>query len=112
MALAWVQQTPAVVLDEPTADLDSKAAADIEEPLEEFRRAGTAVLLATADVLLAAQVADRIAILKDGQIVTERGQRQMLGRSMAELYADYVGRRAPTLLSSAASSDIGTSRPL
>jgi ABC-type glutathione transport system ATPase component len=58
------------------------------------------VLIATADVLLASQVSDRLAILADGRIAMERARRQILGQSVAELYMNYVGRPAPRIFSS------------
>jgi len=95
LALAHLHESSVLVLDEPTAGLDSRATADFEECVAEFRRARTTVLLATADVLVAGQIADRIAILANGRIATERGRREILGQSLAELYMTYVGRPAP-----------------
>ncbi len=99
LAIAFLRETPILMLDEPTAGLDSKASADLQEHLLDFKRQGKAILLATADVFLATRVSDRIGILKDGQKVAERTRTQMLGQSLNELYFDYVGRPPTTGIS-------------
>jgi len=44
---------------------------------------GTTVLLATHDVELAAEVADRVVILADGEVVTDGPAREVLASSPA-----------------------------
>ena len=92
LAIASLKQTPIIILDEPTSGLDSRASADLQEHLLDFKHQGKAILLATTDVFLASQVSDRIGILKQGRKVAERTRSQMLGLSLSELYFDYVGR--------------------
>jgi ABC-2 type transport system ATP-binding protein len=91
-AVAKLRDTPVIVADEPAAGLDSRAAAHLQEQLLEQKEQDKAILIATADVLMASQVADRIAIIKRGKKVAERTRAQVLGLSLAELYLDYVGR--------------------
>lgn len=92
LTIASLRETSVVMLDEPTVDLDSRASAELQDHLLEFKRQGKALLLATADVFLASQVSDRIGILKQGRKVAERTGTQMRGQSLTELYFDYVGR--------------------
>jgi ABC-2 type transport system ATP-binding protein len=92
LSIASLRETPVLLLDEPTAGLDSRATADLQDHLLDFKRQQKAILLATSDVLLATQVSDRIGILKHGHMVVERTRSQMLGQSLTELYFDYVGR--------------------
>jgi len=92
LSIASLRETPVLLLDEPTAGLDSRATADLQDHLLDFKRQQRAILLATSDVLLATQVSDRIGILKHGQMVVERTRSQMLGQSLTEIYFDYVGR--------------------
>jgi len=69
LARALAQATPVLVLDEPTAHLDIRHAVDTFRVLRRValeRRA--AVLLATHDLSLAAQYADRAALLAAGRI--------------------------------------------
>lgn len=94
LAIGLLRQSPVVVLDDPTARLDSRAIARLEETLDLFRQRRTAVLLTTHDVLLAGQVADRVGILKQGEMVTERSRTALLGQSLTEFIEQYVGRPA------------------
>jgi energy-coupling factor transport system ATP-binding protein len=63
-----ITKPKAVFLDEPTRGLDYTAKETLVNLLQEWRRDGTAVLLVTHDVELAARVADRTAILENGRI--------------------------------------------
>jgi len=60
----------ALLLDEPTRGLDYTAKQTLAEILHAWRDASMAILVVTHDVELAAQLADRVAILQDGQIVS------------------------------------------
>ncbi|MEM3004957.1 MAG: ATP-binding cassette domain-containing protein [Candidatus Bathyarchaeia archaeon] len=61
-----------IALDEPTADLDSRNSRRIEELVVKARdELGMSVVVATHDLDLAARIADRICIVKDGSIVAE-----------------------------------------
>jgi ABC-2 type transport system ATP-binding protein len=98
LAVAWLRDTPVVLLDEPTAGLDTRAVHQFQKHVWAFRERGRAVLMATADVLLASQVADRIGILKGGRMSAERTRAEVLSLSLSDLFLDYVGRppgRAP-----------------
>ena len=92
LAITFLRDTPILILDEPSSGLDSRASADLQEYLLDFKRRGKALLLATTDMFLASQVSDRIGILKQGQKIAEQTGSQMLGSSLNELYFDYTGR--------------------
>lgn len=72
-----------LLLDEPTRGLDYGAKQRLSAALRELAAAGTTVLLATHDVELAAEVADRVVILADGEVVTDGGAREVLSSSPA-----------------------------
>jgi ABC-2 type transport system ATP-binding protein len=92
LAVAWLRATPVLLLDEPTTGLDAKAATRLQTRLARFRDRGQAVFIATADILFAGQIADRIGILKQGRMAAERTRAEVLSLSLTELYVDYVGR--------------------
>ena len=92
LASALLRKAKILILDDPTAELDSRSVSRFADSLRVFREAGTTVLLATSDVFLATQVAGTVGVLKDGQKVAERGRTQLLGQSLSDLFADYVGR--------------------
>ncbi|GAA2151960.1 energy-coupling factor transport system ATP-binding protein [Humibacillus xanthopallidus] len=72
-----------LLLDEPTRGLDYGAKHRLGEILSALAAEGTTILLATHDVELAAEVADRVVILADGEVVTDGPARQVLSASPA-----------------------------
>jgi energy-coupling factor transport system ATP-binding protein len=72
-----------LLLDEPTRGLDYGAKKRLGEVLTGLAAQGTTVLLATHDVELAAEVADRVVILADGEVVTDGPARDVLASSPA-----------------------------
>ena len=63
-----VTRPGALLLDEPTRGLDYAAKRVLVELLQGWRGQGMAIMLVTHDVELAAQVADRVALIDEGQI--------------------------------------------
>ncbi|MBB2984973.1 ABC transporter ATP-binding protein [Terracoccus luteus] len=72
-----------LLLDEPTRGLDYGAKQRLGLVLTELAAAGTTVLLATHDVELAAEIADRVVILADGEVVGDGPARDVLAASPA-----------------------------
>ena len=60
-----------VLLDEPTRGLDYAMKARLADQLRDMAAAGHSVLLATHDVELTAEVADRVIVLAQGSIVAD-----------------------------------------
>lgn len=71
LAVVLTAQPPVLLLDEPTRGLDHTAKARLSEVLRELAGEGHALLLATHDVELAAEVADRTVVLADGEVVAD-----------------------------------------
>ncbi|MFE2728126.1 ABC transporter ATP-binding protein [Kitasatospora sp. NPDC059327] len=71
LAVVLTARPPLVLLDEPTRGLDYAAKARLVEILRALAADGHAVLLATHDVELAAELAHRTVILADGEIVAD-----------------------------------------
>jgi energy-coupling factor transport system ATP-binding protein len=69
LAAVLVANPKVLLLDEPTRGLDAPSKQRLVEVLAARREAGCAVLLATHDVELVARVADRVALLAEGEIV-------------------------------------------
>ncbi|HEX6054450.1 MAG TPA: ATP-binding cassette domain-containing protein, partial [Intrasporangium sp.] len=72
-----------LLLDEPTRGLDYGAKQRLGATLRDLASAGRTVLLATHDVELAAEIADRVVILADGEVVADGPVRQVLAASPA-----------------------------
>jgi energy-coupling factor transporter ATP-binding protein EcfA2 len=62
---------PLLLLDEPTRGLDYPTKAKFARLLVDLAEAGHAIVLATHDVELVAEAADRVVILADGEIVAD-----------------------------------------
>ncbi|MFG2820313.1 ATP-binding cassette domain-containing protein [Kitasatospora sp. NPDC048365] len=71
LAVVLTARPPVVLLDEPTRGLDYAAKARLVTVLRGLAADGHAILLATHDVELAAELADRTAVLADGEIVAD-----------------------------------------
>ena len=92
LAITLLRDTPLLLLDEPTVGLDPYASATLQDRLREFREQQKAVLVATSDVLLASGIADRVGILTEGRKRIELSRAELVGRSLPELYLEYMGR--------------------
>ncbi|MFJ3976071.1 ABC transporter ATP-binding protein [Streptomyces sp. NPDC090021] len=71
LALVLTGRPALLLLDEPTRGLDYAAKARLVEVLRALAAEGHAVVLATHDVELAAELADRVVILAGGEVVAD-----------------------------------------
>ncbi len=70
IAMAIALEPTLLIADEPTTALDSTVQAQILELLRELcRESGTALVLVTHDLGVAAQMADRVAVMYAGRVV-------------------------------------------
>jgi energy-coupling factor transport system ATP-binding protein len=70
-----------VALDEPTRGLDYEAKGRLGVVLRDLARQGTAIVVATHDVEMVAQIADRALVLADGEIVASGPAREVVCHS-------------------------------
>jgi len=71
LAVVLASRPPLLLLDEPTRGLDYAAKARLVTVLRALAAEGHAIVLATHDVELAAELADRVVILADGEVVAD-----------------------------------------
>ncbi|WP_432129155.1 ATP-binding cassette domain-containing protein [Streptomyces sp. bgisy082] len=71
LAVVLTGRPPLLLLDEPTRGLDYAAKARLVEHLRGLAEDGHAIVLATHDVELAAELAHRVVILADGEVVAD-----------------------------------------
>ena len=82
LAIVLVTDPAILVLDEPTRGLDYSSKSRLIDILKERARDGKAVLLATHDVELVAELADRVLFLADGELVSDGDVRKVLTASL------------------------------
>jgi len=71
LAIVLAARPPVVLLDEPTRGLDYTAKHRLVETLRELAAEGRCVVLATHDVELVAEVASRVLVMADGELVAD-----------------------------------------
>ncbi|MFC8077710.1 ABC transporter ATP-binding protein [Streptomyces sp. NPDC057307] len=83
LAIVLTGRPPLLLLDEPTRGLDYAAKARLVDVLRALASEGHAIVLATHDVELAAELARRVVILADGEIVADGPTSQVVVSSPA-----------------------------
>jgi ABC-2 type transport system ATP-binding protein len=97
ISIAIVKDAPAILLDEPTAGLDPKAAAEFLEILNELREEGKAIFMSTHDIFRAKEVSDRVGIMKEGRLVMERTRAELQYEDLVKIYIDYMSAEPLTV---------------
>lgn len=83
LAVALAGDPAVALLDEPTRGMDGIRKHELAELFVQLRDSGVAIVMATHDVELVAQVATRVVLLGDGGIVAEGGMREVLAGSLS-----------------------------
>ena len=95
IAIALACRPPLVIADEPTTALDVTIQAQVLEMLGELKeRFNLALLLITHDFGVIAEMADRVAVMRGGQIVEQGPVRQIL-REPSHEYTQRLLRAVP-----------------
>lgn len=80
LASVLVYEPEVVLLDEPLANLSAEAADEILGIIRELRGRGKAVVVATHDVELIAEIADRVYLMSGGKTLASGPARDVLSR--------------------------------
>jgi ABC-2 type transport system ATP-binding protein len=95
IAMSLIGNPPVIFLDEPTTGLDPEGRLEVWQAVKELAGQGTTVLLTTQYLDEAEQLADRIAILHQGQIIVN-GTLAELKQLLPPAKVEYVEKQ-PTL---------------
>jgi len=86
---ALLHDPPVLLLDEPTSAMDPQSARLVRDAIAELRSENRAIILCTHNLTEAEQLADQIAIIRRGRIITQGSpaalKRALLGAPVMEL---------------------------
>ena len=83
LTVVLISKPSVICLDEPTRGLDYPGKVALAEILGGLKAEGCAVLVATHDVEFVAQVADRVVVLAEGEVVSEGPTARVVAESPA-----------------------------
>ena len=98
LARVFATEPEVFLLDEPTADLDPKAAFEVMDLLRSTAHRGRTVVVVLHAVDLAIRYADRIAVLREGRIVADLPAREALPAAACAFGLPYGPDHEPRLL--------------
>jgi rhamnose transport system ATP-binding protein len=76
MLAKWLNAHPKVlILDEPTRGIDVGAKADVHKFIDELAASGIAIILISSDLPEVIAMSDRVAVMREGQLVGIHGRR-------------------------------------
>jgi energy-coupling factor transport system ATP-binding protein len=93
LSIALGTKPTVIVLDEPTRGLDYSAKRSLIKILRKISEDGSAVILATHDVELVAEVADRVQFIAEGELIADGDSHDVLTASPA--FAPQVAKAFP-----------------
>ena len=92
IALAILRDTDILLLVEPTSGLDPIAIDEFHDLVRGLADSGKSILMVTHDVYGACQVADRIGLLRDGELVGEFSSPENGRIDTEEVHQAFSGR--------------------
>jgi len=81
LAIVLAPAPPLILLDEPTRGLDYVAKARLTAMVRALARDGHSIVIATHDVELVADAADRVVVLADGELISDGATREVVCNS-------------------------------
>lgn len=121
LARSLVYQPSVLLLDEPLANLDANLKTSIMREIKEIqRKLGITTIYVTHDQSEAFEIADRIVIMNEGEIMQKGSPRQVYRNSKNVFVADFIGKNnifnkcsnnCPRFLKQCKSKNVVTVRP-
>lgn len=84
IAMALAQDTPYIMLDEPTTFLDIKHQYETLDLIQGLTHAGRTIIVVLHDIAQAARYADNIVVMREGAIYTEGAADQIITQKMIQ----------------------------
>ncbi|MBE9063103.1 ABC transporter ATP-binding protein [cf. Phormidesmis sp. LEGE 11477] len=94
IAVALIHQPHLLLLDEPTLGLDVEAGETVKQLVRQVAESGCAILLTTHQLSVAESLSDRVAIIREGRIITEQPTQALIRQFSkdAGYYIEIEGR--------------------
>jgi sn-glycerol 3-phosphate transport system ATP-binding protein len=109
---ALIAETPICLLDEPLSNLDASLRAEMRNEIRSLqRRLGITMIFVTHDQTEAMSMADRVALLRDGQIEQFDTPERLYSRPATTFVARFIGAPAMNILPPAAFDHLGLQLP-
>lgn len=90
IAMALAKKAKVLILDEPLSGLDPKAANELLAKLRELVREGSTVLMATHDLFRAKESADRVGIMRGGELLQEIPLEDVDHSELERIYLEHM----------------------
>lgn len=81
---AWIHNPKLIIMDEPFVGLDPRASHILKGMMREFCEAGGAIFFSTHVLEVAEKLCDKVAIIKDGRLVTVGSMEEVKGDGSLE----------------------------
>ncbi|WP_346291488.1 ABC transporter ATP-binding protein [Sphaerothrix gracilis] len=86
IAVALIHQPRLLLLDEPTLGLDVEAGETVKALVRQIAQSGCAILLTTHQLDVAEELSDRVAVIRQGQIITEKPTQELIRQFSGSTY--------------------------
>lgn len=95
IALTLLQRPKLIIADEITTAVDAASEYLILNELEKLKKSGVSMIVVTHDFGVAAKICDRVAVMKDGEIIeTRKNQKMSLQNRRHRIYQATLFRPA------------------
>lgn len=105
LAAALLSDPPVLLLDEPTANLDFESRGEFHDLLRQVRGEGKTIVVSTHFVEHVAPLADRIVVLRTGEVALDRDAADLWGKAEGHFAVYLNGTRPDTFMT--AMRDLG-----
>ncbi len=90
IAIAIMKEAKVILLDEPTSGLDPKGGVEFLHLLDQLRKEKKTILMTTHDIFRAKEIADRVGIMREGELVLELDREELKDANLAEIYIKHI----------------------
>ncbi|MFE4106294.1 ABC transporter ATP-binding protein [Almyronema epifaneia] len=86
IAVALIHQPQLLLLDEPTLGLDVEAGETVKALVRQIAQSGCAILLTTHQLDVAEELSDRVAVIRQGEIIAEKPTQALIRQFSGSTY--------------------------